>query len=490
VNALEQDALEVLDLVRSLKNSLAPINKIPPEVLSLVPDYFDEDWMDENLIALTHVCRGWRDAFISRSSLWTRLYFTNVDKTHTYIQRSRTSPLEFHIYSHIFLHNAFYLAILHLHRLKSLLVITSEREDTVLEYFHYHAPLLEELDIDIRDPNRPAFDNKLFNGDLSSLRKLSLSGVMTDLPWRNLANLRAVSLGFYAPNIGITQFLDFFESAPLLRTVEICDSIPGLSDASPKRMVALPHLTTLRINADRTHATLLDHLSIPAGASLLQEFDYRGEESPLLDYLPKKLANLGNLSHITSIYLCLDFASKILRMSGPSGELRMIAHCKCLGSVSYNVDHRILRDLGLHDLSTTQRLSFSKYKHLDSTEEVFQILSLAKNRRTLVLAECNNLPFLFALDPRVDSYEPLLCPNLEELVLYIEPSDQSDMEQLINMAENRAARGVKLPSVTIVGLDELELDGEVLLLKGFVPHVEYRVGDVPPDLLMDGDEGR
>ena len=42
VNTLESDVLKMLGLVRSLKNSFAPINRIPPEILSLIPDYYDE----------------------------------------------------------------------------------------------------------------------------------------------------------------------------------------------------------------------------------------------------------------------------------------------------------------------------------------------------------------------------------------------------------------------------------------------------------------
>ena len=71
--------MEVLSLIRSVKNSFAPINRIPPEVLLLIPDY-DNDDMDQGLITLTHVCRGWRDMFISRSSLWTQLDCMNFDK--------------------------------------------------------------------------------------------------------------------------------------------------------------------------------------------------------------------------------------------------------------------------------------------------------------------------------------------------------------------------------------------------------------------------
>ncbi|KAF9647942.1 hypothetical protein BDM02DRAFT_3072018, partial [Thelephora ganbajun] len=79
--------------VRSIKNKLAPINRIPPETFSLIPGYLNERDMDENLIALTHVCRGWREVLIAHSALWTRLDCTDAEKTRVYIERSKSSPL-------------------------------------------------------------------------------------------------------------------------------------------------------------------------------------------------------------------------------------------------------------------------------------------------------------------------------------------------------------------------------------------------------------
>jgi len=68
VDALEQDALEVLGFVRSMKNNFAPISRIPPDVFSLIPEYLEKDHLDENLITMTHVCRYWRELLIARST--------------------------------------------------------------------------------------------------------------------------------------------------------------------------------------------------------------------------------------------------------------------------------------------------------------------------------------------------------------------------------------------------------------------------------------
>jgi len=68
-------------MVHSLKNRLSPIYRIPPEVLALITDFWCTGHGDEELIALTHVCRAWREMFVSRSSLWTKFDRTNANKT-------------------------------------------------------------------------------------------------------------------------------------------------------------------------------------------------------------------------------------------------------------------------------------------------------------------------------------------------------------------------------------------------------------------------
>ena len=477
--------MEVLSLVRSLKNLFPPINQISPEVLSLIPDYFDQNDVDQDLIALTHVCHYWRDVFTFRSSLWTHLDFTNVNKTRAYIERSKFSPLKIRIKSGegpSFSNDAFSLVLPHLHKLKSLDVSAGAIPD-VFEHFRYHAPLLKELTIHITGSSNPVLDNELFIGDLSSLRKLSLGGVKTDLRWKNVANLQVFTLKSRNPRHNIAQLLDFFESAPLLHTIELQDVIPRSSNASPERILPLLHLNTLRITADPPHSILLNHLSIPTGALLIQEFIHRDTASPLLDYLPVTSANLKNLSHTTTINLRLDPARKFLKLTGPSGGLYMFARSENREVFSSNMDRRILHSLGSLPLWMTQRLTFSNYHHPHPTKaeisQVFQTLSWMNDLQTLVLVECSNLPFILALDP-VENPGELSCPHLEEFVLYIKSRDQFHTEQLICMGKNRASRGTKLPSITVVDLGELAPKKGVLKLREHVARVEYRIDDVSP----------
>ena len=204
-------------MVRSLKSSFLPISRIPPEVLSLIPDYCEEEYVDRASITLTHVCRRWREAFISRSTLWTHLDCMDVDKTRTYIQRSKSSPLRIFIFDtwgKRCPNHAFSLVIPHISRIRSLMILAGAIPD-LLRHFRCHPPLLEELDINITLLPTLTIDNAMFGGDLSPLRRLTLIGVVTHLPWRNMANLTVFKL--HCPlmyEVAVTRILDFFESVP------------------------------------------------------------------------------------------------------------------------------------------------------------------------------------------------------------------------------------------------------------------------------------
>lgn len=93
-DALERDAYKVLQSIRSWRNRSAPINRIPPEILSLIPHFWKSPYSrDQDVITLTHVCQAWRDVFVSCPSLWTYLCCRDLDKTRVYLERSRSSPV-------------------------------------------------------------------------------------------------------------------------------------------------------------------------------------------------------------------------------------------------------------------------------------------------------------------------------------------------------------------------------------------------------------
>ncbi|KAF9647941.1 hypothetical protein BDM02DRAFT_3269878 [Thelephora ganbajun] len=499
VTALEQDTLEVLSLLRSTKNTFAPINRIPPDVLSLIPDYWERQDMGEDLIALTHVCRGWREIFTSRPSLWTHLACADADKTRLYIERSRSLPLEIFLKESkctSYSDDALLVAIPHINRLGSLTIcVLPDTLSDLLGRFPFPAPLLRELKIilDVSRRGPAVISSTLFPEPLSPLRKLSLSNVVTDLPWRNLSNLTVFEFRYVQDKVDplfMAQLLDFFESTPLLRKIALHDSI-SYSNVPPGRVVPLLHLEKLTIHGFPAHSTFLNHLSIPTDISLDLGFYFPKDSPPI----PGCLTNdFDNFSHITTISLSFEPIYKRMRLNGPSGERRVSGSWPSGNSLFYTEESAFFQSLGKFDLSKTQRLAVTAYgpSQENKIEEspVFKTLLLMNNLRTLALIEVKDLSFIHALNPKRNNSRTLLCSELEELILYARGQDWPHLEELVDMASGRAEGFAKLSSITLVGLDEEHSKEEVFRLRRYVSHVEYKLDVVPPwdTVFSDGDD--
>ena len=338
------------------------------------------------------------------------------------------------------------MAVPYISRLGSLTIrVPSKTLPHLFHRFPVPAPFLTELKIHLNpiehdDPD-PVIPSTIFPDHLLPLRKLSLSNVVTDLPWRNLSNLTVFEFR-HVPNVVdplfMGQLLDFFESAPLLRKIALLNSIPTSSGVPPGRVIPLLSLEKLIIEDLPARSTFLDHLPLPIGASLCLDFSFPTGGGPSI---PVCLANdFKNLCHIATINLFVSIPPWTrMRLKGPSGGL---STCGCRNPPS------LFRSLGKFDLSKIQRLSITA--HVLAPEDafakspIFQTLSPMKNLRTLTLIKVDNLPFIRALNPEENRSRTVLCSELEELVLYMEKLDRSHLEELKNMALERDKRFFKL----------------------------------------------
>ena len=87
-------------------------------------------------------------------------------------------------------------------------------------------------------------------------------------------------------------------------------------------------------------------------------------------------------------------------------------------------------------------------------------------------------PFHSHLEPRRKLVQTHV---VSERVLYNESPYHFFNEHLVNMAKNRASRGAKLSSISIVGLGGSVPGREMLKLRGHVVYLECRSDDAPPD---------
>ena len=189
--ALEQDMLEMLLVVWFIRNTFVPIDCVPPEVLTLIPEYCQTD---KELINLTFVCCGWREMFTTCALLWTFLDCMNLGQTSTYIQCFKGTPLEIYLQAHrdaYYHNNTLLLTLLHTNQLKSLTVFGFLEDIDIpkpIEHFSAPASLLKKLQLCILGDSLPV-GSTIFDGNLPSLCELHFFGALTSLPWQNMANL-------------------------------------------------------------------------------------------------------------------------------------------------------------------------------------------------------------------------------------------------------------------------------------------------------------
>jgi len=429
---------------------LAPINRIPREILALIPDFLDTRDRDEGVIALTHVCRAWREVFVSRSSLWTNFDCSDEEKTRVYFERSKSSPINLSLdllaSDGILPGNPFFQIIPHATgRLKSLFVKGQSKDvEVVTSHLSHPAPLLEHLSIRTKPPfahRNPVLPSALFNGDLSSLRVLRLESVHTELPWRNMVNLTSFTLSYTLEEISVGQLLDFFENAPHLEAIELYFAIPT-SGVQDRRVVSLECLKRMYIKNDGSPSVLLDHLLIPVGAKL--EIEARLLSSLIGEHLPRCLDNLKNFSDFTAIRLHRTG----MEFSGPNGQVKITLRASRDGSTDLT-----LGSLAEFDTSKTERLEIEDGA-LPSKEPLYQALLPMKDLRTFTLSGSISPDILIrALQPSTSSSEVMVCPKLEEFVIVLYPVyfglESSEITSTIEMAVARASRGGKLKTVRI-----------------------------------------
>ena len=139
----------------------------------------------------------------------------------------------------------------------------------------------------------------------------------------------------------------------------------------------------------------------------------------------------------------------------------------------------ILQFLTRLPISTTERLGIVHWdpsiRWLTEENAAYQTLLLMNNIRTLTLTDCLDVSFILALNPSRNTSNTVVCPKLEEFILYTKaPLDESRTGKLLEMVKERALRGAKLSTCVIDCPQGLDPADKVFDLGSYVSRVEHR----------------
>jgi len=436
----------------------APINRVPPEILALIPDFWSADVRDQAIIALTHVCRAWREIFTSRSDLWADFDCENIDKTLVYLDRSGFSPISIRLErdERLSPRDPFIQIMPQvIPRLKSVSIHAPPGNlQEIIAQLSHSIPLLASLTIEAKcesvPQDCPMVAPTLLNGDLSSLRELHLQSIHMALLWRNMTNLTSFTLVYATPgDLPVGPLLDFFEGAPHLRKVQLHSATPNFGTQSG-RLVPLARLRTMDIFGGNP-SLLFDHLLIPVDAKLSGPFNH-----------PKSFSYFQQLPDIR-VHAGVAGICPAIQFDGPDGQISISPT-----DPQPNTTCRVLESLAQLDDSKIERLRLvgGDLMVRDGCVSYWMFLS-TKHLRAITILHCQGVSRFVSWLTQMD-----VCPKLEELVLDARVEGRGfNVQEMISAARMRASMIVPLKSVRIASRDK-SVQTAALELKQYVPHVE------------------
>ncbi|TFK69674.1 hypothetical protein BDN72DRAFT_897066 [Pluteus cervinus] len=259
IRALEERLVNL----RSTRNALIPISRLPPEVLHEV--FNIARGQGTHTIHISWVSRAWRDLALESKTLWTLITNSNLRWTSIYLERSFPAPLVVNFEDSFHNENLFSVVIGQLHRMKTLILPAEgwvfDITPIIQDAFDQHGPSpLPHVNL-LRLTQVTLADDVL----VSLLNASHLSLIWCDHNWTarppHFPHLRSLRLSEPGTDVSVQDLLDHLQSMPALQLLILNNLLESISDRDSLMARRLfpdgPKLTTLNMVGDRFETILL-----------------------------------------------------------------------------------------------------------------------------------------------------------------------------------------------------------------------------------------
>ena len=442
----------MLQVMRAVRNTYIPINRLPPEILSRVLEHRDSE---QDLIDATHVCQHWRSTLTSSPSLWTNLQFrsaADVDQTRTYLERSKSVIIDI------------------------MISVYSSQDPEVLEYFAPHisrtrsfvvhgtndifsfllrnpAPSLERLDMCAS--GRPVRGVQNFLGQQApSLRSIIFDAVFPVLgspfPLPNLTYFY-LNLPSDAGLLRSSSLLRFLSCCPRLQEIIVNTWNEILQDATSDQVILLESLVKCDYSCRNSAGKVLPYLKLPR-LDRLKTFTFLGEgqDHIMADILPR--GGQGLLARVTDMSYTFNGFSQGIFLSGKGTSVSITAQCDETNHV--RVDW----------FSNETRIPFGRIEELD-VEGNYPAAGFSLEPfkgLTMLRATFRNVGFIDEILQLLlpDGSARVPCPSLRGIQCTSWGNPGPLTRSLINAVKERGRAGQRLELVHILATDNLSQDLE------------------------------
>jgi len=279
---MELEAKRAISTIHVSMNTFPKINRLPPEVLALIPSFLTSY---KDLVFTTHVCRHWRNTITASPPLWSSFDNDTMDQNlvATYLDRCGDSPLDVS-FSSVLSKDLHLLVKLIPHsshiRTMRLPCISWRHISEISNAFDTILPLLQDVELSIsHDRPSPRFQRSFLAGatNLVSLNLSDYNMLSGTLLHFIIPTLTHLTLSFRDPRIPLVgEILELLRTSPVIEDLDIHADIvldtteenSGLPDHFEQ--VDLPCLRNVQFSwtAARSQYTLLAHIQHPPDCSI------------------------------------------------------------------------------------------------------------------------------------------------------------------------------------------------------------------------------
>jgi len=489
---LSEDILTALTIVHERKNLLAPINRLPLDVLCLIPTHLAS--LSDRL-RVTFVCRHWRRTFLQYAALWSQLYLTRrTDRllTKTLLERSKGSPLDITVDYHmnpipinVTLFSPFAQQI----RSLDLEQTFSDTIQGLSMAIPGLLPLLRTLKIHVyRGPSDPPETSglPLFEGAVN-VKNFVLSVENNLLSLRQFAfpNLTTFNFSAFAMEFPVSQLLSFLEASPALQQIRMYIMADRFrEDVPPERVIVLSNVKdfSLDVTSDGPGCEIATHISCPLAkhVGFFHELEGFGRDVPKDVYPPSVSWNAlarqyteGTTDRVVLEMRMDGDLSIICSITFGSSDGTTLRLCYFHGSTGEDIEMEMSLERWLPAVFSQALRTIREYPLLGSirhlhvkgggivihnlglaAEGVGRLLRSMGPLEKLTLDRCDLRPYLDTfLDTPIfpESIQPTSFPPIKELVI-IRPVQSFCNEEvygaaMVEFARSQEARGMSLERV-------------------------------------------
>ena len=457
---LRKDAMGALNAVSRLINALAPINRLPPEILGMVQMCGDRSPKD--LVAVSGVCSYWRNTFIATPSLWTTLDGKGLEKSRAWVERSGALPIQLLARGSPNPEVLEFLAP-HYHRLGMVhlpqLVVHEEGAVSILPLpkLLRPGPLLRHICVAVY--RLESFDVPVsITGEFPSLESLRVSGLPMSITNLRTPNLRNLRLGGV---FDLINLLDLLESSPLLERLTF-DLFPPQDDVGVVHSAVESVATGRKVTLEKLKRAdflcegfkILQHLLLPTSNAVEMEIPphYRDDTLSVCTQLLSALDHLPIFHQVRSIDFDIEYLSgQSASLEGPNGTLKLLTYYIDDPTASIT----LLRLLAQHSTNFIQNLRIPNlYLSPIDFDHVSDFLKSLENLLSIHV-EQSATQCLLALGTSH-------CLQLKEIYIWDSSPSLPECGRLKEFFQDRSEAGIPIRRLFIVRDPNAVIDSEVV----------------------------